>query len=279
MECETHPRTRKSIDLAISSGVIQSYNMTVQAEWLENPSHRGLARPASEGLVPYRNCYCHLTGDLMDMSVVLGKNESLAEMDVDARQTLTIRKWYCHVEETYFSEMGAKVDGDPVRKFVVAAAVRNPYANSVGENLDSAILPSEELGRIFGERVLAVSQGFEIQSYGKACIVGTGGEYEHGNALLTSRFADPIRDAIGGGKAWVPSTGKRGAPGVTIDVPLAHKDALYVRSHYDTVTASFGDAPAPDEIVVIFAVATRGRPNARVGGLSAADIEGLDGLT
>ena len=93
MECETHPRTRKSIDLAISSGVIQSYNMTVQAEWLENPSHRGLARPASEGLVPYRNCYCHLTGDLMDMSVVLGKNESLAEMEVDARQTLTIRKW------------------------------------------------------------------------------------------------------------------------------------------------------------------------------------------
>lgn len=215
----------------------------------------------------------------MEMSGVLGKNEALRENEVDAQGALTIRKWYCHVEETYFSEMGAKVDGDPVRKFVVAAVVRNPYAGSVGENLDDAILPSEELGRIFGERVLAASEGFKIQSYGKACIVGMSGEYEHGNALLTSRFADPVRDAIGGGKAWVPSTGKRGAPGVAIDVPLAHKDALYVRSHYDTVTASFGDAPAPDEIVVIFAVATRGRPNARVGGLSAADVKGADGLT
>ena len=105
------------------------------------------------------------------------------------------------------------------------------------------------------------------------------GEYEHGNALLTSRFADPIREAIGGAKSWVPSTGKRGAPGVAIDIPLAHKDALYVRSHYDTITASFGDAPAPDEIVIVFAVATRGRPNARVGGLSAAEVKGMDGLT
>jgi hypothetical protein len=215
----------------------------------------------------------------MNMSGLLGENKAVREKEADERQSLTIRKWHCHAEETYFSELGAKVDGDPVRKFVVAAVVRNPYANSVGENLDDAILPSEQLGKIFGERVLAASRDFEIQSYGKACIVGTGGEYEHGNALLTSRFADPIRDALGGGKAWIPSTGKRGAPGVAIDIPLAHKDALYVRSHYDTVTASFGDAPGPDEIVIIFAVATRGRPNARVGGLTAAEIEGLDGLT
>jgi hypothetical protein len=214
----------------------------------------------------------------MEMSGGLG-TKALHEKEVDARGTLTIRKWYCLAEETYLSEMGAKVDGDPVRKFVVAAVLRNPYASIVGENLDDAILSSEELGKIFGERVLAASQGFKIQSYGKACIVGMSGEYEHGNALLTSRFADPIRNAIGGGKAWVPSTGKRGAAGVAIDVPLAHKDALYVRSHYDTVTASFGDAPAPDEIVVIFAVATRGRPNARVGGLTAADVKGEDGLT
>ena len=215
----------------------------------------------------------------MDMSGVEPQNEALHQIEHGEQRPLMIRKWYCHVEETYFSEMGAEVDGDPVRKFVVAATVRNPYANTVGENLDSAILSSEELGRTFGERLLAASHGFEIQSYGKACVVGTAGEYEHGNALLTSRFADPIREAIGGAKSWVPSTGKRGAPGVAIDIPLAHKDALYVRSHYDTITASFGDAPAPDEIVIVFAVATRGRPNARVGGLSAAEVKGMDGLT
>lgn len=215
----------------------------------------------------------------MKMSGVLGENEAVHKNEADTSPTLMIRKWHCHIEETYFSEMGAKVDGEPVRKFVVAAVLRNPYANSIGENLDNAILPSEQLGKMFGERILAASRDLEIQSYGKGCIVGTGGEYEHGNALLTSRFADPIREAIGGGKSWIPSTGKRGAAGVTIDIPLAHKEALYVRSHYDTVTASFGDAPSPEEIVIIFAVATRGRPNARVGGLSVAEVKGLDGLT
>jgi hypothetical protein len=76
----------------------------------------------------------------------------------------------------------------------------------------------------------------------------------------------------------VPSTGKRAAPGTSIDIPLAHKDALYVRSHYDTITVSFTDAPAPDEVVAIFAFATRGRLHARLGGLAASAIEGNDGL-
>ena len=109
-------------------------------------------------------------------------------------------------------------------------------------------------------------------------IVGADGEYEHGNALVTSAFADPIREMIGGGKAWIPSTGKRGGPGVSIDVPLAHKDALYVRSHYDTYTLSFADAPSPAEIVVIFVVSSRGRLNARLGGIASREIQGNDGL-
>ncbi|MFD1538913.1 amino acid synthesis family protein, partial [Nonomuraea guangzhouensis] len=122
------------------------------------------------------------------------------------------------------------------------------------------------------------AEGRPIESYGKACLVGVNGEYEHGNAFLTQVFADPVREAVGGGKSWVPSTGKRAAPGTSIDVPLAHKDALYVRSHYDTVTVTFTDAPAPDEVVAIFAFATRGRLHARLGGLTAGAIEGRDGL-
>ena len=90
--------------------------------------------------------------------------------------------------------------------------------------------------------------------------------------------ANPVRAALGGGKAWVPSTGKRGGPGTAIDVPLAHKDALYVRSHYDTVTVSFPDAPNRDELLVIWAFGTRGRLQARLGGLQAANIQGQDGL-
>ncbi|MEV4976665.1 amino acid synthesis family protein [Streptomyces scopuliridis] len=189
-----------------------------------------------------------------------------------------IRKWYTQIEDTLANETGALADGEPVRKIVVAAAVRNPYADRFSEDLDLIIADSPKLGEEFGRRITEAAAGQPIVSYGKACLVGTNGEYEHGNAFLTAVFADPVRDAVGGGKSWVPSTGKRGAPGTAIDVPLAHKDALYVRSHYDTFTVTFTDTPAPDEVVVIFAFATRGRLHARLGGIKADEIQGQDGL-
>ncbi|MGE5136917.1 MAG: amino acid synthesis family protein [Gemmatimonadota bacterium] len=189
-----------------------------------------------------------------------------------------IRKWFTYAEETLATETGAAADGDPVRKIVIAAAIRNPYAGRFSDDLGAIVDGSGKLGEEFGRRVIAAAAGQPIESYGKACLVGLNGEYEHGNAFLTQTFADPVRQAVGGGKAWVPSTGKRGAPGTSIDVPLAHKDALYVRSHYDTITVTFTDAPAPDEVVAIFAFATRGRLHARLGGLTAAAVEGRDGL-
>ena len=189
-----------------------------------------------------------------------------------------IRKWYAFVEETLANETGQAADGSAVRKVAVAAVLENPYAGRFSQQLNELVDDSPALGREFGRRLLAALGSDKAQSYGKACIVGTEGEYEHGNALLTTAFADPVRDALGGGKAWISSSGKRGAPGAAIDVPLAHKDALYVRSHYDTMTLAFADAPGPREIVVIFAVATRGRLHARLGGLKAADIAGKDGL-
>ena len=191
---------------------------------------------------------------------------------------LHIRKWYLQVEDTLANESGRESDGAPLRKIVVAAAIRNPHAGRFVADLSDIVDASKALGEEFGRRAIAAAEGRGIESYGKACIVGTAGEYEHGNAFLTTTFANPVRDAVGGGKAWVPSTGKRAGPGAQIDVPLAHKDALYVRSHYDTVSVTFGDAPAPDEVVVIYAFATRGRLHARLGGLTAANIEGRDGL-
>ena len=191
---------------------------------------------------------------------------------------LHIRKWYLQVEDTLANESGRESDGAPLRKIVVAAAIRNPHAGRFVDDLSDIVDASKALGEEFGRRAIAAAEGHGIQSYGKACIVGTAGEYEHGNAFLTTTFANPVRDAVGGGKAWVPSTGKRAGPGAQIDVPLAHKDALYVRSHYDTVSVTFGDAPAPDEVVVIYAFATRGRLHARLGGLQARSIEGEDGL-
>jgi hypothetical protein len=189
-----------------------------------------------------------------------------------------IRKWFTQVEDVQANETGRLADGEPVRRIVIAAAIHNPYSGRFSEDLSDIVAKSGELGREFGRRAVEAAGDTPIVSYGKACLVGTLGEYEHGNAFLTQVFADPVRDAVGGGKSWVPSTGKVGAAGAVIDVPLAHKDALYVRSNYDTVSASFGDAPRPDEVVVIFAFASRGRLHARLGGLTADEVVGLDGL-
>lgn len=189
-----------------------------------------------------------------------------------------IRKWYLQVEDTLAGETGAPADGEHLRKFVLAACIHNPYAGRYEADLSAWIEGSVALGQEFGRRIQQAANGQAIESYGKAILVGTDGEYEHGNALLTNPAANPIRDALGGGKSWVPSTGKRGGPGTVLDIPLAHKDALYVRSHYDTVSALFNDGPNRDEVIVCWAFATRGRLNARLGGLQASEVKGLDGL-
>lgn len=192
--------------------------------------------------------------------------------------TFHIRKWFGQVEEILAGETGAPADGAPVRKFMIAACVHNPYAGAYVEDLSAWIDASPALGIEIGRRLKLLTGGEPIESYGKAILVGTDGEYEHGNALLTNPAANPVRDAVGGGKSWVPSTGKRGVPGTILDIPLAHKDALYVRSHYDTMSVSFDDAPNRDEVIVCWAFATRGRLNARLGGLKASDVMGEDGL-
>lgn len=189
-----------------------------------------------------------------------------------------IRKWYLQIEDTLAGETGQSADGAPLRKIVIAAAIHNPYAGRYEADLSAFIEPSPRLGEEFGRRIREAAAGQAIESYGKACLVGIDGEYEHGNALLTNPAANPVRDGVGGGKSWVPSTGKRGGPGTVLDVPLAHKDALYVRSHYDSVSVMFNDAPNRDELLIVWAFATRGRLNARLGGLKASDVKGQDGL-
>ena len=189
-----------------------------------------------------------------------------------------VRKWFEFFEESASNEMGVEADGEPIAKFVVGAVIQNPYANRFSQDLSLLTEPSSRLGQAFGRRLVGAAKGYPIRSYGKSSVVGVSGEYEHGNACLTTAFANPIREAIGGGRAWIPSTGKVGSPGTAIDIPLAHKEALYVRSHYDTITVSANDAPRANEILVLFAGASRGRLHARLGGLKESDVRGEDGL-
>jgi hypothetical protein len=190
---------------------------------------------------------------------------------------IRIRKFQTFVEHVV-AEAGRNSD-PPLRKVAAAAVIANPYAGHYVEDLTPLIEASAALGRELAVLALGALAPYRAESYGKAAIVGVAGEQEHGNAVLTTTFANPLRDAIGGGKAWISSFTKRAPAGTAIDIPLASKDALYVRSHYDGMTVALPDAPLPDEIVVLICLANRGRLNARVGGLALAEIKGIDGLT
>lgn len=187
----------------------------------------------------------------------------------------SIRKIATFIEDG-LSEAGIPVD-PPYRKVAVAAIIENPYAGQFSEDLSEIIDFSVGLGDLLAGRLVEAMAG-QVNGYGKASIVGVNGEVEHGHAFLTTPMANRFREAVGGGMAWIPSTGKRGAAGTTIDVPLAHKDALKVRAFYDTITVSIHDAPEPNEVAIILAAVNRGRPNFRLGGLSPADVIGEDGL-
>ena len=183
---------------------------------------------------------------------------------------------------TFFDEVrgeSGRPTTPPLRKSAAVAIVQNPFAGKYVEDLSPLVTASETIGREICAIAVALLAPFKPVSYGKAAVVGFAGEQEHGNAMLTTTYGNVMRGAAGGGKAWISSFTKVAAPGATIDIPLAHKDALYVRSHYDGMSITLHDAPRPDEIAVICAFATRGRPNHRVGGLAADEIKGMDGLT
>ncbi len=189
-----------------------------------------------------------------------------------------IRKLVTCVEETRI-EMGIAVS-PATRKAVAIAVIANPYAGRYSENLDELIAIGEELGELLGQRcidALGIAPG-AAQSYGKAAIVGEGGELEHAAAILHPKLGAPLRKAVEKGAALVPSAKKMGGLGAAIDVPLGHKDAAFVRSHFDAIEASVPDAPRAGEIVVAVAVTDSGRPLARIGGLQAHEIKGEDGL-
>ncbi len=190
---------------------------------------------------------------------------------------MEIRKIFTFSEET-FSEAGRSTE-QPLRKVAVVAIVKNRFAGQgYVEDLQPHIDASIPLGKKIAEMGATAMEPYNIESYGKGCIVGSRGEQEHGVALLTTVYGNVLRDAVGGGLAWISSATKRAGPGATIDIPLAHKDALFVRSHYDAMNITLPDAPLEDEIAVICCFANRGRLNARVGGIKAGEIEGKDGL-
>ena len=189
-----------------------------------------------------------------------------------------IRKLIVQVDEIRL-EMGQPVT-PPVRRALAMAVIMNPFAGRYADNLDELIAIGEELGGLLGDKCVAalgIAPG-QAQGYGKAAIVGEAGELEHAAAILHPKLGVPLRIAVEKGAALVPSSKKMGGMGCAIDVPLGHKDAAFVRSHFDAMEARVSDAPRANEIVVAVVVTDSGRPLPRIGGLQVHEIKGEDGL-
>jgi hypothetical protein len=191
---------------------------------------------------------------------------------------MEVRKYVTIVEETVM-EGGRKVD-PPTRKAAAIAVIKNPFAGKYVEDLSPLIDIGEELGGILGKRAVEALKipPKNAESYGKAAIVGVDGELEHAAAILHPKLGGPLREAVGGGKAIIPSAKKMGGPGTEIDVPIHYKDAAFVRSHFDAMSIRVTDAPRSDEIVVAIVVTDSGRPHARIGGLKKEEAKKEDGL-
>ena len=192
--------------------------------------------------------------------------------------TMKIRKILTVVDETH-QEMG-KTISPATRRAAAVAIIENPLSGNYAEDLEILMQFGEELGGLLGKKAVS-ALGIEpsaAESYGKAAIVGENGELEHAAAILHPRLGKPLRAEVEKGAALVPSSKKMGGPGVAIDVPLGHKEAAYVRSHFDAMEVRIPDAPRANEIVVAVAVTDSGRPLPRVGGLTTDEAVGEDGL-
>lgn len=189
-----------------------------------------------------------------------------------------IRKIVTVVEEVH-QEMGRLIS-PPTRRAAAVAVIENPFAGRYVEDLSPLIAIGEELGEMLAKRAVAALgiEGPAAHSYGKAAAVGSDGELEHAAAILHPKMGAPVRKVLGKGAALIPSSKKRGGVGCTLDIPLGHKDAAFVRSHFDGMEVQINDAPRANEIMVALAVTDSGRPLPRVGGLAVGEIKGDDGL-
>jgi amino acid synthesis protein len=188
---------------------------------------------------------------------------------------VNIRKLLTITEEILTD--GGRAAKRAVRKVAAVAVLENPFAGRFVDDLSPLIDAGEELGALLAKRATE-ALGAPAESYGKAAIVGEAGEYEHAAALLHPKLGAPLRAAVGGGKAIIPSAKKLGGPGTAIDVPLHFKDAAFVRTHYDAMEIRVADAPHANEIVLAIVVTDGGRPHPRIGGLTKDEATKEDGL-
>jgi hypothetical protein len=181
------------------------------------------------------------------------------------------------VDEELMVEGGRPVEPHG-RKLAAIAVITNPFTGMHQQDLKELIDTGEQLGELLAKRIIQAVDARCIECFGKAAIVGERGELEHAAALIHPTYGKAVRRVIGGGAAIIPSTKKMGGPGISVDVPLHYKEAASVSSHYDAMEVRLPDSPKADEIVIVLAVTTGGRPHARIPGLKKEDAKGVDGV-
>ncbi|MEI6038861.1 MAG: amino acid synthesis family protein [Actinomycetes bacterium] len=188
----------------------------------------------------------------------------------DVEMNYEVRSWYEFVHEINH-EGGSKLDA-PLLKAACAVIFKNPFAGRYVEDLSPLTLHSANIGNELGRRAVNLLGGQPVESYGKGGIAGINGEQEHVVACITTVFGNTFREQIGGGAAWISSATKVASAGTSLDIPLAYKDELYVRSHYDAMTIAIPDGPRPNELMICLTVSTGGRPHNRVGGITVQEV-------
>ena len=188
---------------------------------------------------------------------------------------IDVRKLVVSVEDVWHDN-GPRL-ATPLRRGACAAVVRNPYAGRYVEDIAPMMEALKPLGHEMASRLVdALGGASHIEAYGKGALIGLAGELEHG-ALWHVPGGYGMRDLLEGSHAIVPSTTKIGPAGTAIDIPIHHRVAAYVRSHFDSLEVRVADSPRPNEMLLVIAMQTGSRPHARVGGLRADEITRFDG--
>jgi hypothetical protein len=167
------------------------------------------------------------------------------------------------VKDVVYSEAG-KTAPRPITRAIAMAVIANPFAGRHVQDLAPLVDAGAEIAELVMPQLVALLPN-KAESYGKGAIVGVNGDLEHAAALCHPKMGKPMRAALGGGEALIPSTQKVAGPGASLDLPLGHKDNPWSFDHFETVSVSVADAPRPDEIVVVIGIADGGRVNPRVG--------------
>ena len=173
-----------------------------------------------------------------------------------------VRKRIVFRETITADEMGRPCK--PITRIAALAVVTNPFAGMDQDDLSDLFDMGAQLGNELAADIVGMLPGAPV-SYGKAAIVGTAGAMEHGAGMVHPKLGAPVRQAVGGGAALIPSNVKVASAGSPIDLPLGHKDEAWSFDHIDTMTLMVADAPRADEIILCIAVSDGPRANPRVG--------------